>query len=237
MHEQLSTDGLGLPLSHATFVVVDLETTGGSPADAGITEIGAVRIRGGEVIGEFSTLVNPGVPVPPFVAALTGITDALLASAPRLAAVLPSFLEFMQGSILIAHNAPYDIGFLKGACQQLDYPWPGPTVLDTARIARVTLQRGEVRNCKLGTLAAHFQATVTPTHRAFDDARATADVFHALVGRLGNLGVQTVEDLQAYSSKVSAVQRSKRHLAAGLPDAPGVYVFKDQTGAALYIGT
>jgi DNA polymerase-3 subunit epsilon len=78
---------------------------------------------------------------------------------------------------------------------------------------------------------------VTPTHRAFDDARATADVFHALVGRLGNLGVQTVEDLQAYSSKVSPVQRSKRHLAAGLPDAPGVYVFKDQTGAALYIGT
>ena len=237
MHEQLTTDGLGLPLSHATFVVVDLETTGGSPAEAGITEIGAVRIRGGEVIGEFSTLVNPGVPIPPFVAALTGITDALLAGAPRLGAVLPSFLEFMHGSILIAHNAPYDIGFLKGACQKFDYPWPSPPVLDTARIARVTLQPGEVRNCKLGTLAAYFQATVTPTHRAFDDARATADVFHALVGRLGNLGVQTVEDLQAYSSKVSPVQRSKRHLAAGLPDAPGVYVFKDQTGAALYIGT
>lgn len=237
MHEQMSTDSLGLPLSHATFVVVDLETTGGSPADAGITEIGAVRIRGGEVIGEFSTLVNPGIPIPPFVAALTGITDALLAGAPRLGAVLPSFLEFMQGSILIAHNAPYDIGFLKGACLKLAYSWPGPTVLDTARIARVTLHRDEVRNCKLGTLAAYFRATVTPTHRAFDDARATADVFHALVERLGNLGVQTVEDLQAYSSRVTPIQRSKRHLAAGLPDAPGVYVFKDQTGAALYIGT
>ena len=105
MHEQLTTDGLGLPLSHATFVVVDLETTGGSPAEAGITEIGAVRIRGGEVIGEFSTLVNPGVPIPPFVAALTGITDALLAGAPRLGAVLPSFLEFMHGSHDLAHIA------------------------------------------------------------------------------------------------------------------------------------
>jgi DNA polymerase-3 subunit epsilon len=237
MHEQLSTDALGMPLSQATFVVVDLETTGGSPAEAGITEIGAVRIRGGEVIGEYSTLVNPGIAVPPFVAALTGITDALLMTAPRLEAVLPSFLEFMRGSILIAHNAPYDVGFLKGACRKLEYPWPGPQVLDTARIARVTLQPGEVRNCKLGTLAAHFHATVTPTHRAFDDARATADVFHALVARLGNLGVQTVEDLQAFSSKVSPTQRSKRHLADGLPDAPGVYVFKDQTGTALYIGT
>ena len=237
MHEQLSTDALGMPLSQATFVVVDLETTGGSPAEAGITEIGAVRIRGGEVIGEYSTLVNPGIPVPPFVAALTGITDALLMTAPRLEAVLPSFLEFMRGSILIAHNAPYDVGFLKGACRKLEYPWPGPQVLDTARIARVTLQPGEVRNCKLGTLAAHFHATVTPTHRAFDDARATADVFHALVARLGNLGVQTVEDLQAFSSKVSPAQRTKRHLADGLPDAPGVYVFKDQTGTALYIGT
>ncbi len=237
MHEQLSTEALGVPLSQATFVVVDLETTGGSPAEAGITEIGAVRVCGGEVIGEYSTLVNPGIPVPAFVAALTGITDALLMTAPRLEAVLPSFLEFMRGSILIAHNAPYDVGFLKGACQKLGYPWPGPQVLDTARIARVTLQPGEVRNCKLGTLAAYFHATVTPTHRAFDDARATADVFHALVARLGNLGIQTVEDLQAFSSRLSPTQRSKRHLANGLPDAPGVYVFKDQTGTALYIGT
>ena len=237
MHEQLTTDALGSMLSVTTFVVVDLVTTGGSPAQAGITEIGAVRIRGGEVLGEFATLVNPGIPVPPFVAALTGINDALLATAPRLEAALPSFLEFMRGAVLIAHNAPYDIGFLKGACALLGYAWPNPLVLDTARIARVALQRGEVRNCKLGTLAAHFNATVTPTHRAFDDARATADVFHGLVGRLGDFGVQTVEDLQAFSSKVSVAQRTKRHLAAGLPDAPGVYVFKDSSGAALYIGT
>ena len=237
MSVQLTTDTIGLSLRDATFVVVDLETTGGAPADAGITEIGAVRIRGGEVIGEFSSLVNPGVPIPPFVAALTGITDALVAAAPPLRAVLPGFLEFMRGAILIAHNAPYDIGFLKGACARLEHPWPAPTVLDTARIARVALHRDEVRNCKLATLAQHFRATVAPTHRAFDDARATADVFHALVARVGDLGVQTVDDLLAFSSTVSAAQRRKRHLADGLPSAPGVYVFEDAAGLPLYVGT
>ena len=235
--EQLTTDALGTPLSDATFVVVDLETTGGAPVDAGITEIGAVRIRGGEILGEFSTLVNPGMPIPPFVAALTGITDALVATAPRLGAVLPAFLEFLGDAVLIAHNAPYDVGFLKGACAKLDRPWPGPTVLDTARIARVALHRDEVRNCKLGTLAAHFRAAVTPTHRALDDARATVDVFHALVGRVGDLGVQTVEDMLAFSSNVTATQRRKRNLANDLPDAPGVYVFEDANGLPLYVGT
>lgn len=237
MHEQLATDGLGTPLSHAVFVVVDLETTGGAPADAGITEIGAVKVCGGEVIGEFATLVNPGVPIPPFVAALTGITDALVASAPRLGAVLPSFLEFARGAILVAHNAPYDIGFLKGACARLQVPWPGPTVLDTARIARIALHRDEVRNCKLATLAAHFRTEIAPSHRAFDDARATADVLHALIGRVGDLGVTTVEDLQAFTSRVSRQQRAKRHLAEHLPSSPGVYVFRDPAGVPLYVGT
>ncbi len=234
---QLATDDLGTSLRDAVFVVVDLETTGGAPSDAGITEIGAVKIQGGVVIAEFSTLVNPGVPIPPFVAALTGITDALVATAPRLESVLPSFLEFIRGAILIAHNAPYDIGFLKGACARFAHPWPQPTVLDTARIARIALHRDEVRNCKLATLAAHFRASTTPSHRALDDARATVDVFHGLVGRLGDLGITTLEDLQQFSSRVTREQRAKRHLAANLPEAPGVYVFRDAQGAPLYIGT
>ena len=109
--------------------------------------------------------------------------------------------------------------------------------LDTARIARVALHRDEVRNCKLATLAAHFRASTTPSHRALDDARATVDVFHGLVGRLGDLGITTLEDLQQFSSRVTREQRAKRHLAANLPEAPGVYVFRDAQGAPLYIGT
>jgi DNA polymerase III subunit epsilon len=234
---QTSIADLGTPLQDVTFVVVDLETTGGAPADAGITEIGAVKVRGGELIGQFQSLVNPGAPIPPFVASLTGITDALVAGAPRLAAILPAFLEFLGDAVLVAHNAPYDVGFLTAACRLHDYPWPGPVVVDTARLARVALHREEVRNCKLGTLAAHFRATVTPNHRAFDDASATADVLHALIGRAGDLGVTTLEDLTAFASRVSHAQRTKRHLADGLPDAPGVYVFQDAEGEALYVGT
>lgn len=234
---QGSFDDLGTPLRDATFVVVDLETTGGRPADAGITEIGAVAVRGGVVVGEFSTLVNPGIPIPPFVAALTGITDASVAGAPRLTAVLPGFLDFLGDAVLVAHNAPYDVGFLTAACENHGYAWPRPRVIDTARLARVALHRDEVRNCKLSTLAAHFRATVTPTHRALDDARATVDVLHGLLERVAGFGVTTVEDVRAFTSRVSPAQRAKRHLADGLPDAPGVYIFEDAQGAALYVGT
>ncbi|MFM8895937.1 MAG: DEDD exonuclease domain-containing protein, partial [Actinomycetales bacterium] len=233
---QLTIDDCGTPLSEATFVVIDLETTGGSPASAGITEIGAVKVQGGQVIGEFSTMVNPGHPIPAFIAALTGITDHLVADAPPIAGVLPSLLEFIGDAVLVAHNAPFDVGFLRAACAQHDQPWPTPAVLDTARIARLALHRDEVRNCKLGTLAAHFRTRTVPSHRALDDARATTEVFHALLERVGNFGVGTVEDLVGFTSRVSAPQRAKRHLADGLPDQPGVYVFADAQGAALYVG-
>jgi DNA polymerase-3 subunit epsilon len=237
LYRQSTIHDLGTPLSDVTFVVVDLETTGGAPVDAGITEFGAVKVRGGEVIGEFQSLTNPGMAIPPFVAALTGITDALVALAPDVRAVLPGFLEFARGSVLVAHNAPYDVGFLKAACVKFGYDWIDAPVVDTARLARVALHRDEVRNCKLSTLAAHFRATVSPTHRAFDDARATADVLHALIGRVGDLGVSSLEDLQAFSSRVSTAQRTKRHLATDLPAKPGVYVFEDAQGTALYVGT
>lgn len=234
---QTTIADLGTVLRDITFVVVDLETTGGAPAEAGITEIGAVKVVGGDVVGEFATLVNPGAPIPPFVASLTGITDALVAGAPRLSTVLPSFLDFLGDAVLVAHNAPYDVGFLKAACQLHDQPWPAPAVVDTARLARVALHRDEVPNCKLGTLAAHFRTTVTPTHRALDDARATTDVLHRLLERVADFGVTTLEDLQAFTSRVSSAQRTKRHLADGLPDRPGVYVFQDAQGTALYVGT
>ncbi|MDO8107954.1 DEDD exonuclease domain-containing protein [Isoptericola sp. b441] len=234
---QPTLDDLGTPLSDVTFVVVDLETTGGSPSAAAITEVGAVKVRGGQVLGEFQTLVNPGGPVPAQITALTGISTAMVATAPGIGSVLPAFLEFARGAVLVAHNARFDVGFLKAAARDLGHPWPGFAVLDTVALARRAVTRDEVPNHKLGTLAAFFHATVTPDHRALSDARATVDVLHALLGRLGPLGVTHLEDLATATDPVPAARRRKRHLADGLPDGPGVYQFVDARGEVLYVGT
>lgn len=226
------------PLRAITFVVVDLETTGGAANGGdGITEIGGVRVCGGEVAGEFQTLVNPGTAITPFVSVLTGITDAMVCRAPTVAAVIPAFLEFARGSVLVAHNAPFDIGFLKAACAELAIAWPGFAVVDTAVLARRVLTRDEVPNCKLASLAPFFHATTTPNHRALDDARATVDVLHGLIARLGNLGVHSLPELRSFTAQVTEAQRRKRHLADTLPTGPGVYIFRDAQGRALYVGT
>jgi DNA polymerase III subunit epsilon len=235
---QRSFDELGRPLRDLTFCVVDLETTGGS-AEAGsmITEVGAVKVRGGEVLGEFQTLVNPHTDIPPFIAVLTGITNSMVGQAPSVEAVLPSFLEFAAGTVLVAHNAPFDVGFLKHFAARQGIPWPGFEVLDTAKIARRVITRDDAPNCKLSSLARAFHSGTTPNHRALSDARATVDVLHGLMERLGGLGVHTLEELATFSAKVSAEQRRKRHLAEGLPHAPGVYLFRDEQSRVLYVGT
>ena len=230
-------DDLGTPLSTVTFVVVDLETTGGSPAECGITEIGAVKVRGGDVVGELQTLVDPGAPIPAFISVLTGITDAMVADAPGIEAVLPQFLEFAAGSVLVAHNAGFDVSFLKAAARRCGREWPGFPVLDTVHLARQVVRRDEVPNHRLASLARLFHATTTPDHRALHDARATVDVLHGLIARVGNLGVHSLEELIDYTARVPASRRRKRHLADGLPDAPGVYLFKDGDGRVLYVGT
>jgi DNA polymerase III subunit epsilon len=234
---QATFDELGTPLRDVTFVVVDLETTGGCPEDAQITEIGAVKVRGGERLGEFQTLVNPGAAIPPFIQVLTGITDAMVASAPRLPGALTAFLEFARGAVLVAHNAPFDVGFLKAACERHGHDWPRFDVIDTARLARSVVTRDETPDCKLSSLARLFRAATTPRHRALDDARATVDVLHGLIERLGGLGVHSLEELATFSARVSPEQRRKRHLADDLPQAPGVYMFFDGQGRALYVGT
>ncbi|GAG41343.1 unnamed protein product, partial [marine sediment metagenome] len=126
-----------VPLADTTFVVVDLETTGGratgrpgSPPDS-ITEIGAVKVRGGAVLGEFATLIDPQRSIPPQIVQLTGITTAMVCDAPTIGAVLPAFLEFAGSAVLVAHNAGFDIGFLRAAAQQCDIAWPRPPVLCT----------------------------------------------------------------------------------------------------------
>ncbi|MBU8856252.1 MULTISPECIES: DEDD exonuclease domain-containing protein [unclassified Micromonospora] len=226
-----------LPLYATTFVVVDLETTGGAPDGGGITEIGAVKVRGGEELGVLATLVNPGVPIPPFITVLTGITQAMLLPAPPIEQVLPSFLEFVSDAVLVAHNAPYDVGFLKAACAKHGYRWPNLRVLDTAALARRVLTRDEVPNRKLGTLAAYFRTATQPTHRALDDAKATVDVLHGLIGRLGGHRVDTVGEAIEFARAVTPTQRRKRHLADGLPKVPGVYIFRAADDRPLYVGT
>ena len=140
---QLCLDDLGTPLDQVTFVVVDLETTGTQASDA-ITEIGAVKVRGGEIIGEFATLVQPSHEISPMITVLTGITNAMVADSPLIEAVLPAFLEFLGSCVVVAHNAPFDVGFLKRACLAHDYSWPDPVVVDTVRLARSALSKSDV---------------------------------------------------------------------------------------------
>jgi DNA polymerase-3 subunit epsilon len=233
---QGTLDDLGTPLVEVTFVVVDLETTGGSPADSAITEIGAVKVRGGERLGDFGTLVDPGGEIPPFITALTGITQAMVVKAPKVEAVLPAFLEFARGCVLVAHNARFDTGFLKAACAEHGHAWPAFPVVDTVDLARRVLTRDDVPNCRLETLARYFRAGTQPVHRALADARATVDVLHGLIERLGSFGVTTLEEMRGFAKAPTPEQRRKRYLADGVPSAPGVYVFEDAGGEALYIG-
>jgi DNA polymerase-3 subunit epsilon len=239
---QLTFDELGTPLRDVTFCVVDLETTGGSHRTDAITEVGAVAVRGGSRISELGTLVDPGVRVPADITRLTGITNAMLHDAPPLGAVLPSVLDMLRGAVLVAHNAPFDTGFLKAACERLERPWPGPPVLCTARLARAVLPHAECPSVKLGTLARHFGCATTPDHRALTDARATVEVLHHLLERIGNLGVQSLEELlqlvrDRAPHRPTTTQRRRRHLANDVPSEPGVYLFRGGDGQVLYVGT
>lgn len=234
---QHSFDELDDPLRDITFVVLDLETTGGSAEKDAITEIGAVKVRGGEVLGEFATLIDPGRSIPPQIVYLTGITDRMVGAAPRLRQVLPGFLEFIRGTVLVAHNARFDIGFLKAACVELGAVWPGNAVLDTVQVARRVVSREESPSLRLGALAELFGASTVPNHRALSDARATVDVLHALFERIGDLGVHSLTELRRLSTDVRPEQHRKRHLAKALPEAPGVYLFRGPSEEVLYVGT
>ena len=200
-----------IPLSEITFAVIDLETSGGSPkTGAGITEIGVVKVRGGNVLGTFQSFVDPGHSLPSFITQLTGITDEMLLSAPFIDEVLPTLFEFLgsrDDTVLVAHNSPFDMSFLKAAALIHEYPWPDYLTVDTARLARAVLDRDEVINCKLGTLAEFFNAHTSPNHRALDDALATVDVLHGIIERLAGHQVWTFEEMRSFPSRKRRVKR------------------------------
>jgi DNA polymerase-3 subunit epsilon len=232
---QRSFDDMGLALVDVTFVVFDLETTGASPADCAITEIGAVKVRGGECLGRFHTLVNPGLPIPPMITVLTGITDALVAPAPGIAEVLPSFCEFVAGAVLVGHNVGFDIGFSNAALRAHGYPQLANPKVDTLALAR-RLVLDEVPNLRLSTLARHLRAGHAPCHRALDDALATTDVLHALLERAGSFGVTALDDLLALPTLACSAASAKLGLTRDLPRCSGVYLFRDRRGEVLYVG-
>lgn len=190
---QSSFNDLGTPLFDVTFVVIDLETTGASAHNSAITEVGAIKIRGGECLGTYQTLVDPGLAIPPAITVLTGITQAMVLNAPRISAVLPSLLEFLNGAVIVGHNVGFDMSFLNSALWQNDYPKLTAPTIDTLSLSR-RLLRSEVPNCKLKTLASRLRLSHQPSHRALDDAFTTADLLHVLIERATALGVYRLED-------------------------------------------
>jgi DNA polymerase III epsilon subunit family exonuclease len=194
-------------LSQTTFVVLDLETSGASPkSGSAITEIGAVKVCGGQVLGTFKTFVNPGTSLPPFITELTGITDEMLSDAPKIESVLPLLFEFLgsdKSTVFVAHNAPFDLSFLKASAALHGYMWPNYRVIDTVKAARFVLTKDDVANYQLGTLAIYFRTEIAPNHRALDDALATVDVLHGIIERMGTFGITTINQmLNAGSKKV-----------------------------------
>jgi DNA polymerase III subunit epsilon len=232
---QPSFDDLSTPLFDVTFCVLDLETTGVSPSECAITEVGAVRYRGGDLMGSFQTLVDPGLPIPPSITYLTGITESMIYDAPQIDSVLPAFIEFIGDAVIVGHNVRFDLSFLEAAARRLGYERFSNDSVDTARLAR-RLVRPEVRNLRLHTLAAHFRSPVSPNHRALEDARATAHVFHALLERAGSLGVTNLDDLLVLPRARGSAHYSKIGLSSHLPRSPGVYLFKDRNRQVIYVG-
>ncbi len=213
----------GAKLTDLDFTVVDVETTGWAPEDAAITEIGAVRVRAGQLVAEFTSLVNPGTPVPAPITELTGISDQMLISAPPVASVLPGLLAFARGSVLAAHNAPFDLRFLTAASADMGLDWPCFEVLDTVRLARHLMATPqEVPDRKLATLAQFFATPVLPSHRALDDARCTAVVLGRLLGRLADReGVTTLDELDEWLAARDADDAAGRTDTAAGDGAPG----------------
>jgi len=232
---QGSFDDLGTPLHQVTFVVLDVETTGASPATCSLTEVAAARYRGGELLATYQTFVRPDERIPPAITALTGISDAMVADAPRIGEMLPSFLEFLGGGVVVGHNVRFDLGFLNHALEATGRDRLPNATVDTLALAR-RLVRDMVPNCKLGTLAAGLRLPHQPSHRALTDVLATGDLLHALLERAGSFGIVGLEELLDLPRMVGHPQGAKLKLTTRLPHRPGVYWFADATGHVLYVG-
>ncbi|MDX6482844.1 MAG: polymerase subunit epsilon [Gaiellaceae bacterium] len=227
--------GADLALESATYVVVDLETTGLRPGSSRICEIGAVRVRGFELEEEFQTLVNPREPLGAVISALTGLEDAELRRAPPVEVAMRRFLAFAGDAVLVAHNARFDLGFLDWETQRLTGSRIASPVVDTVGLARKLLA-GRIARANLGALAYFFGTDVRPCHRALPDAQATAEILVGLLGLAQERGAETVADLAELAATRPRRVYGKRSLAFGAPQRPGVYLFRDRNETVLYVG-
>ena len=230
-----SPPGEGILLEHAHFVVLDLETTGLSPRNSRICEIGAQRIRGLELEDTFETLVDPRAPLPPAIVSLTGIQPAALRGAPRAEHAIRRLLDFAGDAAIVAHNARFDLAFLDQEVARLTGQRVASPVVDTVWLARRLL--GErTRRVGLAALAHFFGVPTEPCHRALPDARATAEILLVLLGLAQERGARTVADLVELAAPRARRLHVKRSLVAGAPTRPGVYVFRGREGLVLYVG-
>lgn len=222
-------------LNKVTFCVLDLETTGASPSSAGITEIGAIKYLGGHEIGRFQTFINPNTPIPAAIVLLTGITDSMVRNAPKIGEVLEDLQVFIGDSVIVAHNARFDLGFINSALLMHDHAELRNEVVDTVSLAR-RIVRNEVPNCKLRTLASVLKLAHQPSHRAINDVLATGDLLHFLIERASGYGVSTLSELVALTKFAAHPEAKKLPLTDDLPRSPGVYMFLDASGEVLYVG-
>jgi DNA polymerase III epsilon subunit family exonuclease len=227
--------GADLPLERASFVVVDLETTGLRPGTSRICEIGAVRVRELELEEEFELLVDPGMPVGPVITALTGLRDSDLRGSPHPAIAVRRFLEFAGDAVLVAHNARFDLSFIDRETERSTGARLAGPVVDTLGLAR-RLLAGRTSRAGLASLAQFFGTAAQPCHRALPDAKATAEILVQLIGLAQERGALTVADLVDLAAPRVRKVYAKRSLAFGAPTAPGVYLFRDAHDNVLYVG-
>ena len=230
-----AASSLDVPLEEAAWTVFDLETTGLTPSRARICEIGAQRVSRLELEESFETLVDPRVPLPAAVQALTGIDPSRLRGAPPVELAVRRFLSFADATVLVAHNARFDLAFVDKEVQLLTGRRVAAPVVDTVWLARRLLE-GRVRRVGLASLAHFFGTATVPCHRALPDARATAEILVALLGLAQERGARTVSDVVELAAPRARRLNRKRSLVAGAPATPGAYLFRGCNDAVLYVG-
>ncbi len=206
-----------------TYCVLDLETTGFSATTEKITEIGIMKLKHGEVIDKFSCFVNPEKHIPQRVSEVTNITDDMVADSETIDKVFPKMLEFLEDSVIVAHNAGFDVGFLKQNAKNLGYDF-NYTYLDTLSLAKDLFP--DYKKYKLGKIAENLGIKVEVAHRALDDVDTTVKIFKVMIDMLKKRGAKNIEDID----KVSSTEEAKKEEYKKLKTYHAIILAKNYVG-------